>query len=96
MAVAIVIGQPARHGERERQRTARLMTGMVRGVGVLTDGVNWEIYDLSLRQRRFQGKLLESFTLDTSDPVELEEGALALGYWLGRDRENYYLYEPSE
>jgi len=96
VAVAIVIGRPVHQGERERRRTARLMTGLIRGVGALTDGVNWEIYDLSLRQRRFQGKLVESFTLDTSDPVELEDAALALGYWLGRDREDYYPYQPNE
>ena len=85
VAVAVMIGRPVHQGERERQRAARLLTGMIRGVGVLTDGVNWEIYDLSLRYRRFQSKLVEKFTLDTSDPVELEDAALALAYWLGRD-----------
>ena len=96
VAVALVIGRPVHQRERERQRTATLMTGMIRGVGVLTDGVNWEIYDLALRQRRFQGKLVERFTLDTSDPMELEDAALALGYWLGRDREDHYPGEPDE
>ncbi len=95
VAVAIMIGRPVHQGERERQRAARLMTGMIRGVGVLTDGVNWEIYDLSLRYRRFQSKLVEKFMLDTSDPVELEDAALALAYWLGRDPEHHYPYEPS-
>ena len=95
VAVAVVIGRPVHQGERERQRAARLMTGITRGVGVLTDGVNWEIYDLSLRHRRFQNKLVEKFTLDTGDPVELEDAALALSYWLGRDLERRYPYGPS-
>lgn len=96
VAVAIVVSRPGRLGEHERHRTARLTTGLLRGVGVLTDGIHWEIYDLTLRHRRFQSKLVESFTLDTSDPVELDDAALALGYWLGRDREDYFPDEPRE
>ena len=87
IAVAIVIGGPPHQRKRDRERTARLLTGMIHGVGVLTDGVYWEIYDLELRRRPFPSKMVESFTLDTGDPVELEDAYLALDYWLGKPQE---------
>ena len=96
VTVAIVIGRPVHQRELERQRTARLMTGMNHGAGVLTDGVNWEIYNLTLRHRRFSQKLVERLALDTSDPAELEDATQALDYWLGKPQPDHHRDQPSE
>lgn len=87
IAVTIVIGGVWHQRKRDRERTVRLLTGITRGVVALTDGVHWEIYDLTLRRRGLASKMVESFTLDTSDPVELEDTCLALDYWLGNHEE---------
>ena len=75
--------------EHNRRKLATLVSGVHRGVAALTNGTRWEIYDLSLPPRGLAGKIVESFTLDTSDPVEIEDAALALDYWLGKDSSHH-------
>ena len=85
-AIAVVSNPSLR--EHNRQRMEALVAGFSRGTGALTNGVHWEIYDLTIPGRALTGKLVERFTLGTYDPAELEDAAIAFDYWLGRNRED--------
>ncbi len=89
VAIVILVTTSAPPREHNRRKLATLVSGVHRGVAVLTNGTRWEIYDLSLPPRGLVGKIVENFTLDTSDPVESEDAALALDYWLGKDSSHH-------
>ena len=84
VAIVILITTSTQR-EHHRRKLATLVSGVHRGVAALTNGTRWEIYNLSLPPRGLVGKIVENFTLDTSDPVEIEDAAIALDYWLGKD-----------
>ena len=85
VAIVILITTATLPREHNRRKLAMLVSGVHRGVAVLTNGTRWEIYNLSLPARGLVGKIVENFTLDTSDPVESEDAAFALDYWLGKN-----------
>ena len=83
VVILVVTSMPLR--AHHRRKLATLVAGVHHGVGVLTNGTRWEIYNISLPPRTFVRKIVENFTLDTSDHVEIEDAAIALEYWLGKD-----------
>ena len=85
VAVLVVVGTIPARRRSDRQRLMAQARGMNRGVGVLTYGTRWEIYDLNLRGGRFSDKLLESLSLGGDMPDDPEEVAHALHYWLRQD-----------
>ena len=87
-AVAVLIEVGATYARRlqDRNRLAARLRGMTRGIAVLTYGWHWEIYDLSLRARRFDDKRVEELTLDFEPPEHLEGVARALYGWPARDQ----------
>ena len=86
VAVLIEVGATyARRGQ-DRNRLAGRLRGMTRGMAALTYGSYWEIYDPSIRLRRFDDKRVEELTLDLEPPEHLERVARALHGWLGREQ----------
>ena len=70
-----------------RTRLWRRTRGMTRGVGVLTYGCYWEVYDLSVRLRDIDHKRVARLALDPAEPEALQRVADALHHWL--DRSNW-------
>ena len=75
---------------------ALLVAGFNRGTAALANSSHREIYDLTIRARGLSGKLVERFTLDTYDPAELGDVALAFDYRLGRNRGDHSGRKPGE
>ena len=55
---------------------------MTHGVGVLTSGFYWEVYDLSIRARNIDGKRVAGLGLDPAEPDGFERVADALHHWV--------------
>ena len=78
MAVLTETGATYAGRVQDRNRSADRLRGMTCGLPVLTYGWYWEVYDLSLRSRRFDGKRVEELTLDPEPPEHRERVARAL------------------
>ena len=70
----------------DRARLAKSVAGITIGVAVLTDGLHWEIYDLSKRSRRLEDKMVASLEIDPDKPEKAETDAETLYGWIGKDR----------
>ena len=71
----------------DRIRLWQYTRGITRGIAVLTYGLYWEIYDLSITARNIGGKRVAAFTLDPAAPDGFPDVADALHHWI--DRSNW-------
>ena len=82
---------PARRRQ-HRHLLWRRVGGLRGGLAVLTDGLEWEIYDLSLRARSLDAKRVVWLALDVEGEASPNLLASLLHRWLAR--ENHWLREP--
>ena len=76
---------------RWRRRTDRIRLweytrGITTGVAVLTYGLYWEIYDLSIPARNIDGKRVAALALDPAAPDGFPDVAYSLSNWIDRDQ----------
>ena len=73
-----------------RARHQSLLWWRVRGladtIAVLTYGLRWEIYDLGVRERRFDQRRVACLVLDPDTPDSVESFADELYRWLAKER----------
>ena len=87
IAVLIVVKHSRTRRRNDRIRLWQYTHGITRGIAVLTYGLYWEIYDLSITARNIDGKRVAAFTLDPAAPDGFPDVADALHHWI--DRSNW-------
>ena len=86
IAVLIVVRHSLSRRRNDRIRLWEYTRGMTDGAAVLTYGLYWEIYDLSITARNIDDKRVAAFTLDTAAPEGFPDVADALSAWIDRDQ----------
>ena len=69
-----------------RFRLWQRIRGIIHGVAVLTYGWQWEIYDLSIRARSLDQKLVARLVLDPGANDSPQIVAHGLNRWIARDQ----------
>ncbi len=87
LAVLMEVDDARARLRRDRTRLWQRTRGMTRGVGVLTYGFYWEVYDLSIRLRDIDHQRVARLALDPAEPDGFQRVADALHHWL--DRSNW-------
>ena len=78
-----VNAKPARRWS-DRDQFQRSLRGITTGIGILTYGSEWEIYNLGLRMRKFEDKQIERLLLDPERPDDYAHAAVTLHSWMSK------------
>ncbi len=87
LAVLIEVHAARSRLSRDRIQLWNHTRGMTHGIGVLTYGFYWEVYDLSIRTRNIDWRCVARLALDPAEPDGFQRVADALHHWL--DRSNW-------